>query len=102
MTEKETAHPTTEQLNDLSAPSTNGDLVTAMSPTSTTAPPIPSPEPPKVPENCSATESSSEGCNSGPNAGLEIQPPDQNFTLGVEQINITAKVRFSKKILTVL
>ena len=37
MTEKESAHPTSQQLKDLTS-TTNGDLVTPLSPTSLDAP----------------------------------------------------------------
>ena len=101
MTEKETAHPTTKQLNDLTSASTNGDLVTPISPTTTSAPNsfIPSEE--NLSLNNREEENKDTHSSTFQTTEGNVQPPEESITKSpVESIPLQIKVIF-KNIKTV-
>lgn len=84
MTEKESAHPTTQQLNELTTSATvNGDLVGPVSPTSLVAPAAIGET---IPQDVSDTTSSIP-------KGTSIQPPTEDHNLpAVDELKISDKV----------
>ncbi|XP_042873709.1 protein HID1-like isoform X1 [Penaeus japonicus] len=83
MTEKESAHPTTQQLNELTTTATvNGDLVGPVSPTSLVAPTVIGED---LPQDGSGTTSSIP-------KGTSIQPPTEDHNLpAVDDLKISDK-----------
>lgn len=76
MTEKESAHPTSQQLHDLTSTANNGELVGPLSPQVTSSP-----------------SSSSQDCPPLP-MGTSIQPPAHPNTLAaIHDLKLSDKVR---------